>query len=395
MHVLNEAERHYPSAGIYLTCNTILSKTMKLSFKNVLVISIISILIAACNQKETKKQGTINGKFTNAANSTVYLERFDEKGEYILDSSKTDANGNFKLNDKANEKDYYALRANPNNLVFLLLNGQENIEITGDAKNLENTYTVSGSEDCSLIRELKKQEHQLSDSLNRVYENARDNMPEKKDSVGAVLQKYFATTMDAYAKDFIVKHPHSIISLSATKYLDQQKDMQVYENLLASLVKTWPDSKYVKDFESLVGDMKKVPVGSNAPEIKLNTPDGKQISLSSFKGKVVLIDFWASWCGPCRRENPHVVEMYRKFKNKNFEILGVSLDENLNSWKDAINRDGITWPQGSELKKWDSQVAKAYQVEAIPFTVLVDKEGKIIAKGLTSDELEQKLIEIL
>ena len=109
----------------------------------------------------------------------------------------------------------------------------------------------------------------------------------------------------------------------------------------------------------------------------------------------VMVDFWAAWCGPCRKENPHVVEMYRKFKSKNFEILGVSLDDNADAWKAAIKKDGLTWAQVSELKKWDSEVVKTYEIEAIPFTVLIDKEGKIIAKGLSGDELERKLIEVL
>ncbi len=352
-------------------------------------------MAASCKPKEEKKEGTISGLLGNAANQMVYLERFDDKGEYVLDSAKTDANGIFNMRNRATEKDYYVLRTDPNNLVFLLLKGDENVVVNGDAKNIERTYTVKGSEDSELIRELKKFDGHLSDSLNTIYSNTREKMPDKKDSVGAVLQKQYSATMENFAKDFIHQHPKSLVSLSTTKYLNQQTGMQLYEELLASLAKEYPDSKYVKDFESQVAELKKVPVGSIAPEIKLNTPDGKQLSLSSFRGKTVLIDFWASWCGPCRRGNPHVVEMYRKFKNKNFEIVGVSLDDNINAWKDAIKRDHITWIQGSELKKWDSEVVKVYNIDAIPYTVLIDKNGKIIAKGLSGVELEQKLIEIL
>jgi peroxiredoxin len=368
---------------------------MKKILRYLLLFSGIILLLASCKQKEEEKQGTITGTLSNASNTMVYLERFDDKGEYVLDSTKTTGEGNFRLNGKVTELDYYVVRTDPNNLAFLLLNGKEHIELTGDAKNLENTYTVKGSEDSELIRELKKQDRHLSDSLNAVYENVREKMPERKDSTGMVLQKLYASTMESFAKNFILQHPKSLVSLSATRYLDQQKDMDIYESLLASLAKEYPESRYVKDFESMVADLKRLPVGSAAPEIKLNNPDGKQISLSSFRGKIVLVDFWASWCGPCRKENPHVVEMYRKFKNKNFEIFGVSLDENINAWKEAVKKDGITWTQVSELKKWDSDVAKAYQVDAIPYTVLIGKDGKIIAKGLTGAELEQKLIEIL
>ncbi len=366
---------------------------MKLTYT--LIFSGIIFLVSSCKPKEEKKEGSISGTLRNAVNTMIYLEQIDDQGEHMLDSAKTDTNGNFKLQNKATEKVYYVIRTDPNNLIFLLLNGNDNIEITGDAKNIEATYTVKGSEDSELIKVLKSYDGNLSDSLNLVYSTIRETSPQKKDSTGAVLQKYYTKRMNVFAVDFITAHPTSLVSLSATRYLDQQKDIRLYDDLLASLSKEYPNNKYVKDFESLVGNLKKLPVGSIAPEIKLKTPNGKQVSLSSFKGKIVLIDFWASWCGPCRKENPHVVEMYRKFKNKNFEILGVSLDDNADAWKEAIKKDGLTWQQVSELKKWDSEVVKSYQVDAIPFTVLINTNGKIIAKGLSGKELEQKLIEVL
>ena len=366
---------------------------MKLTYT--LLFSGIILLVASCKPKDEKKEGSISGTLSNAANTMIYLEQIDDQGEHVLDSTKTDATGNFRLGNKATEDLYYVVRTDPGNLIFLLLNGKEDIEITGDAKNIEPTYTIKGSTDCELIKALKTYDRNLSDSLNLVYSNIRETSPQEKDSVGASLQKFYSKKMNAFAEDFITAHPTSLVSLSATRYLDQQKDIQLYDNLLASLSKEHSTNKYVKDFGSIVENLKKLPVGSIAPEIKLNAPDGKQVSLSSFKGKIVLIDFWASWCGPCRKENPRVVEMYRKFKDKKFEIFGVSLDDNVNAWKEAIKKDRITWTQVSELKKWDSEVVKSYQVDAIPFAVLIDKEGKIIAKGLSGEELEQKLIEVL
>ena len=118
------------------------------------------------------------------------------------------------------------------------------------------------------------------------------------------------------------------------------------------------------------------------------------MALSSLRGKIVMIDFWASWCGPCRKENPNVINVYKKFHAKGFDIIGVSLDDNAEKWHDAIVKDGLPWHHVSELKGWDSEVAKVYGVDAIPFTVLLDKEGKILAKGLRSKNLEEKLNEI-
>jgi len=134
--------------------------------------------------------------------------------------------------------------------------------------------------------------------------------------------------------------------------------------------------------------------GAPAPEIKLNTPEGKELSLSSLKGKYVLIDFWASWCGPCRRENPNVLQLYNKYKKKNFEILSVSLDSDKAKWTAAIQQDQMNGLHVSDLEKWNSVAARDYGVSSIPFTVLVDPDGNVIATKLRGPGLESKLAEI-
>jgi peroxiredoxin len=141
--------------------------------------------------------------------------------------------------------------------------------------------------------------------------------------------------------------------------------------------------------------LRNVAVGQAAPDITLPSPDGKNVSLSSLRGKYVLIDFWASWCGPCRQENPNVVRMYNKYKDKGFEIFGVSLDESRDKWLKAIAMDKLTWPHVSDLKGWSSAAAQLYNIQAIPQTLLLDKEGKIIAKNLRGKALEEKLASLL
>src|SRR6185436_4514393 len=135
--------------------------------------------------------------------------------------------------------------------------------------------------------------------------------------------------------------------------------------------------------------------GKQAPEIIMPDPTGKEIRLSSFKGKYVLVDFWASWCRPCREENPNVVLAYQNFKNKNFTVLGVSLDKNKQAWTKAIMKDGLTWDHISDLQEWYSPVVGLYEIDGIPFNVLVNPEGKIVAQGLRGSELHQKLSEVL
>ena len=171
--------------------------------------------------------------------------------------------------------------------------------------------------------------------------------------------------------------------------MDPEKFVDVYKALDKGLSAKYPRDANVKMFHDVVDKMLATTKGQQAPEIDLPSPDGTNIALSSFKGKVVLIDFWASWCGPCRKEMPNVVKAYAKFKNKGFEIYGVSLDQDKDRWVEAIKKDGITWPQVSDLKQWDCLPAKQYGVQGIPYTVLLDKEGKIIGKNLRGEELEK------
>jgi thiol-disulfide isomerase/thioredoxin len=161
------------------------------------------------------------------------------------------------------------------------------------------------------------------------------------------------------------------------------------------MFKAYPENEFVKQYHQQVEVERKTAIGFPAPDIALTDPEGKLLKLSSLKGKVVLIDFWASWCGPCRKENPNVVAVYNQYKDKGFEVFSVSLDKDRDSWLAAIAKDNLIWPNHvSDLKYWKSAGAAAYGVTSIPFTVLVDRKGNIVAKKLRGEELEKQVKEL-
>ena len=220
-----------------------------------------------------------------------------------------------------------------------------------------------------------------------------------QDSVGQILTKKFKD-VESQRMDFLKSEMLKQNSLAGLIYLndiDMKKNMDFYGKYLPALLKKYPKNIFVKSvYNQYQSEKNKVYLGPGvqAPEIDLPTPEGSNFKLSSLKGKVVLIDFWASWCGPCRRENPHVVEVYKKYHDKGFDVLGVSLDKDKENWVKAIKSDGLVWHQVSDLKYWQSAAGRKYGVGSIPHTVLVDREGKIIQIGLRGATLDAKLKEI-
>ena len=209
---------------------------------------------------------------------------------------------------------------------------------------------------------------------------------------------YYATLNERSAAilNFAKSKPSSFIPFFILHFnVVQEPTIELLTVARDAAVKADPTSKYTQMIQQRYQEEAKLMVGGEAPEINLPQPDGTNLALSSLRGKYVLIDFWASWCGPCRKENPYNVEMYKRFKDKGFEIYGVSLDQDPTRWKGAIEKDGLTWRHVSDLKGWSSSAGQTYNIHSIPSTVLVDPSGKIVAKGLRGEELNAKLQELL
>ena len=372
--------------------------------QKILISLSVILLLSFCDGNKKNSSFQLKGTLSDSKAETLYLEKLGSAKQVIIDSVILDENGNFEFTNYTPKIGFYRIKTNDKNFAMLVLDSADKVTITGSVKDLGNTFKVEGSPETTIFIEynnLSKSRDIKLDSLNKAFQllmetNKMDS--KRMDSLSAIFETPYNSIINQsniLMVDKISKNTNMYSSIMAIQALDPDKYSDLYKSLDAGLSKKFPKDKNVIMFHEVVERMLSTNVGQFAPEISLPSPDGKEIALSSLKGKLVLIDFWASWCGPCRKEMPNVVKIYSKFKNKGFEIYGVSLDQDKEKWMEAITKDGINWPQVSDLKYWDNVAARIYNVQGIPYTVLIDKDGKIIAKNLRGQELEKKIAEVL
>lgn len=333
----------------------------------------------------------IEGTFKSAENSTVFLEKITGQA-VVIDSFKIGENAKFKFVGSAEKPGIYRLNFSNKRAIDLVLDNSSKVEVNVDPSMNMAEYEVTGSEPSIKIKEINKiiyDTYKVVQGLQDEYAAMADGF-ETNNAKIASLEKRYEDAMNnqiKLLKDFATKSNDPIIDVYAISYLNIDENYEFIKSIIDKHQSQIAASEYTQEYATKLEGYSKLAIGNIAPEIALNDPNGKEIKLSSLRGKVVLLDFWASWCGPCRKENPNNVKLYKQYKEQGFEIYGVSLDKNKEDWTQAIMEDQLTWTHVSDLKFWQSEAAAQYKVEAIPATFLLDKEGKILAKNLRGEEL--------
>ena len=365
-----------------------------------LALALIST-ITSCSKKE--EGFTINGTIAGLDKGTVYLENTDEKGEKkIADSAEIQKGGVFTFAGKVSEPLLYTIKLKGEEYGAFFLLDNENIKVeakkdsifkakvTGATQN--DIYKSYYDNEFKKIQAIAGPVYKTSDSLSQ---NGKVKLTADQQAFMDKKWKDLQTLADDLTDKFIRKNKDKVaaalvISDRIVSYGTPEQVKTYYAVLSPEVQK----SVYGKQLKEAIDLNDKTAVGVTAPEFSQTDVNGKVVKLSDYKGKYVLVDFWASWCGPCRKENPNVVQAYKTYHGKGFEVLGISLDDKKNLWEKAIEKDGLTWTHVSDLKGWKNDVAVLYGVKLVPTNYLIGPDGKIVAKNLREEALQTKLKEI-
>lgn len=356
---------------------------------------ISAIIVASCSSGPQYK---ITGKIEGADNVTFLLQKRAD-GKLVTIDSAVSKKGNFKMQGgpvKYPEMVLLTVKDSRMRTTFYLENS--NIQIKGRLDSLFNAK-ITGSKTQDEYRRFVDSNKALNDQYSRAYNDYQAAFQENDTARLRILENEILSLQESMInlqKDFVKNNPSSFVSPSILAGLSREMEAAELETLINAFDTALKNTPAVKELTELVAMMKPVSIGQKAPDFTLNDSRGNPVSLSSKIGpRLLLVDFWAGWCGPCRRENPNVVRIYNEFHRRGFDILGVSLDRDREEWLKAIADDKLTWTHVSDLQYWNNAAARLYVVNSIPANFLLDDNGIIIARNLTGNDLYNKVKEIL
>ena len=374
--------------------------------KNLLIYLFAISGLVACSD-ENRKFNVI-GEISGMPEQTIILEQLGANDIVsIVDSVTSKSDGRFEFSGSSPEPGLYRLHFKDNKFILLSID-KGNIKLTANWASIEN-YSVFGSASSEHLKQFLlvfREKVRDFNTMNIVLDTlkARGN-----DSLLALAQKNYQEMNQEFTQiieNYADTAPYQPNAIFAARILNPASEGVFLNSFAQSLGRRFPDTRMTKEFSEYftkinvnnnrteLAKPQYVETGATAPEINLPDKDGNPVALSSLRGKYVLVDFWASWCGPCRDENPNVVAAYKKFRDRNFTVYGVSIDHNKEKWEQAVKEDGLTWTHVSDLKGWSSAAAVTYSVRSIPTNILVGPDGKIIARNLRGEQLSEMLTQI-
>jgi thiol-disulfide isomerase/thioredoxin len=372
------------------------------------------IVFTSCSNNESFK---IKGKLRNADGGTIILKELKSTDRVTLDSAKINKDGSFVLKAKNNKPAFYSIYLAKNNDITLVINPGNKLIIIADARDLPHTYIVKGSKDAELSYALNKKLNETLQKVSKLGQTYQDSLGSR--NILAIRARLDSTykgieaDQKKFTKEFIRNNSHSLAAIMALyqqigpkrSVLNPTQDYEIFRMVDSIMYIDFPEADAVQSLHNVMKDLtdaqlaktateKRTALGAIAPEIALPNANRDSVRLSSTRGKYVLLDFWASWCEPCRVLNPNLVNTYWRYKNAGFEVFQVSLDRSRDAWINAMQTDKLYWINVSDLKMWNSPIAALYGIESIPANFLLDTQGKIIAKNISLSELNAKLKDI-
>ncbi|MGD0582819.1 MAG: TlpA disulfide reductase family protein [Bacteroidales bacterium] len=380
------------------------------------ILIILPLVLTGCKDNSIQ----ISGKLSKPVlGEYIVLSEITANSLKSIDSAKLETDGKFTIRKEIQIPTFYVLRTTPQSFLTILMSPGERMKIEAGFNSLNTPESLTGSAGTEKMLEYNKALRNTIDKmggLQDIYNQNADSkeLPKVIHTLDSTAQSYLKE-INTYTKKYINENITSLVSLVAlyqqvaprAYVLNPVEDISYFLKVDSSMMKLYPNSEPVKSLHDQVqllveqvtkakGQDVVTSAGAEAAEIALPSPTGEIIKLSSTRGKYVLLDFWASWCGPCRRENPNLVKAYNLYKNKGFQIFQVSLDKTKEDWVKGIEQDMLgQWIHVSDLKYWNSSVVQLYKIESIPYNMLLDKDGKIIATNLRGDRLIDKLAEII